>query len=29
VRRVVAGAVLAIGGVLLIVAPHWGHFGGR
>jgi hypothetical protein len=27
VRRIVAGAVLAIGGVLLIIATHWGHFG--
>jgi hypothetical protein len=28
VRHVVAGAALAIGGVLLIIATHWGHFGG-
>lgn len=26
-RRVVAGIALAVGGVLLIVAAHWGHFG--
>jgi hypothetical protein len=26
-RRVVAGILLALGGVLLIVAVHWGHFG--
>jgi hypothetical protein len=26
-RMVVGGAALAIGGVLLIVATHWGHFG--
>jgi hypothetical protein len=26
-RTIVAGAALAIGGVLLIVATHWGQFG--
>jgi hypothetical protein len=26
-RTIVAGAALAVGGVLLIVATHWGHFG--
>ena len=26
-RTIVAGLALAIGGVLLIVAVHWGHFG--
>ena len=26
-RTIVAGAALAAGGVLLIVATHWGHFG--
>jgi hypothetical protein len=26
-RRIVAGALLAISGVLLIIATHWGHFG--
>lgn len=26
-RRIVAGSALAIAGVLLIVATHWGHFG--
>jgi hypothetical protein len=26
-RMVVGGVALAIGGVLLIVATHWGHFG--
>lgn len=26
-RRVVAGVALAVSGVLLIVAAHWGHFG--
>lgn len=25
-RRAVAGIALAVGGVLLIVATHWGHF---
>jgi hypothetical protein len=25
-RAVIAGLALAIGGVLLIVATHWGHF---
>jgi hypothetical protein len=26
-RRVVAGIALAVSGVLLIIAAHWGHFG--
>ncbi len=26
-RTMLAGALLAAGGVLLIVAAHWGHFG--
>ncbi len=26
-RTIVAGVALALGGVLLIVATHWGHFG--
>jgi hypothetical protein len=26
-RKVVAGAALAVGGLLLIIAVHWGHFG--
>ena len=26
-RTIVAGVALAIGGALLIVATHWGHFG--
>jgi len=26
-RKVVAGVALAAGGVLLIIATHWGHFG--
>ena len=26
-RTIVAGVALALGGVLLIVALHWGHFG--
>jgi hypothetical protein len=26
-RSLVAGVALAIGGALLIVATHWGHFG--
>ncbi len=26
-RMVVAGIALAAGGVLLIIATHWGHFG--
>jgi hypothetical protein len=26
-RRTVAGALLAVSGVLLVVATHWGHFG--
>jgi hypothetical protein len=27
-RTIVAGIALALGGVLLIIATHWGHFGG-
>lgn len=26
-RTTVAGLALAIGGLLLIIATHWGHFG--
>jgi hypothetical protein len=26
-RRIVAGVALAVAGVLLIIATHWGHFG--
>ena len=26
-RTVVAGSAFAVGGVLLIIATHWGHFG--
>ena len=26
IRTIVAGVALAAGGVLLIVATHWGHF---
>jgi hypothetical protein len=26
-RTTVAGVALALGGVLLIIATHWGHFG--
>jgi uncharacterized membrane protein SirB2 len=26
-RRTVAGTLLAIAGLILIVATHWGHFG--
>ena len=26
-RTIVAGMALAISGVLLIIATHWGHFG--
>ena len=26
-RTIVAGSALAIAGVLLIIATHWGHFG--
>lgn len=26
-RTVVAGAALAVAGMLLIIATHWGHFG--
>jgi hypothetical protein len=28
-RTIVAGVALAIGGVLLIIGTHWGHFGQR
>jgi hypothetical protein len=26
-RTVIAGIALATGGVLLVIATHWGHFG--
>lgn len=26
-RTIVAGAALAVAGVLLIIATHWGHYG--
>ena len=26
-RTIVAGVALAVGGLLLIIARHWGHFG--
>jgi hypothetical protein len=26
-RTIVSGVALAVGGALLIVATHWGHFG--
>jgi hypothetical protein len=26
-RTIVAGLALAVGGLLLIIATHWGHFG--
>jgi hypothetical protein len=26
-RKIVAGTALAVGGLLLIIAVHWGHFG--
>jgi len=26
-RMIIAGIALAIGGVLLLIATHWGHFG--
>jgi hypothetical protein len=26
-RTIVAGVALALGGALLIIATHWGHFG--
>jgi len=26
-RMIVAGTSLAVGGLLLIIATHWGHFG--
>jgi hypothetical protein len=26
-RTIIAGIALAIGGLLLIIATHWGHFG--
>jgi hypothetical protein len=26
-RMIVSGLLLAVGGALLIVATHWGHFG--
>ena len=27
VRTSLAGALLAVGGLLLVIATHWGHFG--
>lgn len=27
VRTSVAGVLLAVGGLLLVIATHWGHFG--
>ena len=27
-RTIVSGVLLAIAGLLLIIATHWGHFGG-
>jgi hypothetical protein len=27
IRTVVAGVALAVAGILLIIATHWGHFG--
>jgi hypothetical protein len=27
VRMIVAGVALTLGGLLLIIATHWGHFG--
>ena len=29
IRTIVSGALLAIAGLLLIIATHWGHFGGK
>ena len=26
-RTIIAGIALAIGGLLLVIATHWGHFG--
>jgi len=26
-RTIIAGVALAIGGLLLIIVTHWGHFG--
>jgi hypothetical protein len=26
-RTIIAGLALAIGGLLLLIATHWGHFG--
>jgi hypothetical protein len=28
-RTIVSGALLAIAGLLLIIATHWEHFGGK
>lgn len=28
-RKIVSGVLLAIAGLLLIIATHWGHFGGK
>ena len=29
IRTIVSGVLLAIAGLLLITATHWGHFGGK
>jgi uncharacterized membrane protein SirB2 len=28
-RTIVSGVLLVIAGLLLIIATHWGHFGGK
>jgi hypothetical protein len=28
-RTVVSGVLLGVAGLLLIIATHWGHFGGK
>lgn len=28
-RMIVSGVLFAIAGLLLIIATHWGHFGGK
>jgi uncharacterized membrane protein SirB2 len=28
-RTIVSGVLLTIAGLLLIIATHWGHFGGK
>ena len=28
-RTIVSGVLLAIAGLILIIATHWGHFGGK